>query len=120
MSLNATFIPPKAVQPTSAELYARAGVDYASLSTVEQWWVDWYLWIVDPMIATGLMSFILHEVRLLAIPGRRCGTPWAEHCPRAGRVLWACYPWIIIDAIPYFRKWKLQPVHSLAAGRDIR
>ena len=20
-----------------------------------------------------------------------------------------CIPWIIIDAIPYFRKWKLQP-----------
>lgn len=27
-------------------------------------------------------------------------------------------PWIIIDAIPYFRKWKLQPVRFfLAAGR---
>jgi len=63
MSFNATFVPPKAVQPTSAELYSRAGVDYSSLSIVEQLWVDWYLWIADPMIATGLMSFIMHEVR---------------------------------------------------------
>jgi methylsterol monooxygenase len=63
MSFNATFIPSKAVHPTSAELYARAGVDYSSLSIVEQWWVDWYLWIADPMIATGLMSFVMHEVR---------------------------------------------------------
>ena len=65
MSFNATFTPQGVVQLTSAELYARAGVDYMSLSTVEQWWVDWYLWIADPMIATGLMSFILHEVRAL-------------------------------------------------------
>ena len=70
MSFNATFVPPKAMLPTSAELYSRAGVDYSSLSTIEQWWVDWYLWIADPMIATGLMSFIMHEVRVspFAIP----------------------------------------------------
>jgi hypothetical protein len=90
MSFNATFISPKAVQPTSAELYAHAGVDYASLSTVEQWWVDWYLWIADPMIATGLMSFVLHEVRPLPFP-TFVGTPWAERLPRAARVLWPCY-----------------------------
>ena len=109
MSFNATFAPLKAVQPTSAELYARAGVDYSSLSTIEQWWVDWYLWIVDPMIATGLMSFIMHEVRVLPFPtfvGPRGLNVLLTQIVYFGRAI----PWIIIDAIPYFRKWKLQPV----------
>lgn len=45
------------------------------------------MWIGNPVIATGLMSFLLHEIVYF------------------GR----CIPWIIIDSIPYFRKWKLQP-----------
>ncbi|KAI9462607.1 hypothetical protein F5148DRAFT_1276568 [Russula earlei] len=47
----------------------------------------WYIWIGNPLLATGIASFILHETVYF------------------GR----CIPWIIIDAIPYFRKWKLQP-----------
>ncbi|KAF8519304.1 hypothetical protein JB92DRAFT_3082295 [Gautieria morchelliformis] len=54
---------------------------------LEQWWAAWYLWIGNPTIATGLMSFIMHEVVYF------------------GR----CVPWVLIDAIPYFKKWKLQP-----------
>ena len=27
-------------------------------------------------------------------------------------------PWLIIDAMPYFRKWKLQPVSRSNIGRD--
>lgn len=43
----------------------------------------------NDVLATGIMSFILHEVVYF------------------GRSL----PWIIIDAIPYFRKYKIQQVH---------
>ncbi|KAJ7493670.1 C4-methyl sterol oxidase [Mycena latifolia] len=50
-------------------------------------WVAWYVYFNNPVIATGLMTFLLHEIIYF------------------GRSI----PWIIIDAIPYFRRWKLQP-----------
>ena len=62
-------------------------VDFTTLSWIELKWAQWYLLFDDPAIATGLLSFLLHEVVYF------------------GR----CIPWIIIDAIPYFRRWKLQP-----------
>ncbi|KAG5651874.1 hypothetical protein H0H81_007094 [Sphagnurus paluster] len=75
MSVNGTVV---------ADLYA--STDLSSLNWFEQQWVAWYVMIANPIIATGLMSFLLHEIVYF------------------GRAL----PWIIIDAIPYFRKWKLQ------------
>lgn len=42
----------------------------------------------NDVLATGIMSFVLHELIYF------------------GRSL----PWIIIDAIPYFRKYKIQQV----------
>ncbi|GJJ14249.1 C-4 sterol methyl oxidase [Clathrus columnatus] len=71
----------------SARHYLESNIDFTTLSVFEQWWAAWYLLIGSHTIATGLMSFIMHEVVYF------------------GR----CVPWIIIDAIPYFRKWKLQP-----------
>jgi methylsterol monooxygenase len=68
MSFNATLLPPKVAHPTAAELYSAAGTDFDSLSTMEQWWVQWYLYFGDPIIATGLLSFIMHEVRLSYFP----------------------------------------------------
>lgn len=50
-------------------------------------------------IATGIMSFVMHEVVYF------------------GRSL----PWIIIDAIPYFNKYKLQnvsPQHRFYRRRE--
>ncbi|KAL5501051.1 ERG25_2 [Sanghuangporus vaninii] len=64
-----------------------ANVDFTQLSWLERMWAQWYLSFNDPAIATGLMSFALHEIVYF------------------GR----CLPWIIVDAIPYFRRWKLQP-----------
>ncbi|KAL0571084.1 C-4 sterol methyl oxidase [Marasmius crinis-equi] len=84
MSLNTTVTVPS---PSNAYDQLYAGIDYSSLNWYEQQWVAWYTWIGDPVIATGLLSFIMHEVVYF------------------GRSI----PWIIIDAIPYFRKWKLQP-----------
>jgi methylsterol monooxygenase len=39
------------------------GVDFSQLSWFERQWANWYLWIGNPVIATGLASFLLHEVR---------------------------------------------------------
>ena len=74
-----------AVHAAGEFLYAN--VDFTQLSWLERMWAQWYLSFNDPAIATGLMSFLMHEIVYF------------------GR----CVPWIIIDAIPYFRRWKLQP-----------
>lgn len=56
------------------------------LNVVERLWAAWYLWMQNDTLATGIMSFVMHELVYF------------------GRSL----PWIIIDAIPFFNKWKLQ------------
>ncbi|KAF8918626.1 C-4 methyl sterol oxidase [Mucidula mucida] len=61
--------------------------DLLSLNWAERQWLAWYVWINNPVIATGLMSFLMHEIVYF------------------GRAI----PWIIIDATPFFRRWKLQP-----------
>jgi len=61
--------------------------DFSSLSWLEQQWVAWYVKIGNPVVATGLAAFLLHEIVYF------------------GRAV----PWIIIDSMPYFQKWKLQP-----------
>ncbi|KAG0661823.1 C-4 sterol methyl oxidase [Maudiozyma exigua] len=57
------------------------------LNIAEQYWAAWYTYMNNDILATGLMFFILHEVIYF------------------GRSL----PWFIIDQIPYFRRWKIQP-----------
>lgn len=56
------------------------------LGSVERLWAAYYLWMNNDVIATGVMSFVLHEILYF------------------GR----CLPWIIIDRIAYFNKYKLQ------------
>ncbi|KAJ4300392.1 C-4 sterol methyl oxidase [Collariella sp. IMI 366227] len=56
------------------------------LNVFERLWASWYLWMQNDTIATGIMSFVMHELVYF------------------GRSL----PWIIIDSIPFFNKWKLQ------------
>ncbi|EPE02538.1 c-4 methylsterol oxidase [Ophiostoma piceae UAMH 11346] len=56
------------------------------LNVVERLWASWYLWMQNDILATGIMSFIMHEVVYF------------------GRSL----PWIILDAMPYFNRWKIQ------------
>lgn len=89
MSFNATtpFFTPPLFSPPAVPLYAGANFTYDSLNWFEQRWFDYYTFMGDPALATGIMSFVFHE---LVYFGR-------------------CLPWIIIDAIPYFRRWKLQP-----------
>ena len=39
-----------------------ATTDFSKLSWLELQWASWYLWIGNPVLATGLASFLLHEV----------------------------------------------------------
>ncbi|KIK59671.1 hypothetical protein GYMLUDRAFT_44109 [Collybiopsis luxurians FD-317 M1] len=81
MSFNATTPSPNVMDA----LYK--GTDFSSLNWAEQKWVAWYMYWNNPIIATGMISFLMHEIVYF------------------GRSL----PWVIIDAIPYFQRWKLQP-----------
>jgi methylsterol monooxygenase len=66
MSLNATSASSAIFHKYSAqELYA--GTDFSTLNWVERQWASWYLLIGDPVIATGLASFLLHEVCIRAM-----------------------------------------------------
>ncbi|KAK8253903.1 fatty acid hydroxylase superfamily-domain-containing protein [Phyllosticta capitalensis] len=57
-----------------------------SLNYFERMWLAYYIWMNNDILATGIMSFVMHEVVYF------------------GRSL----PWIIIDFIPYFNKYKIQ------------
>lgn len=59
-----------------------------SLNYFEKLWLAWYTWMGNDVLATGIISFVLHETLYF------------------GRSL----PWIIVDMIPYFRKYKIQQV----------
>ncbi|WEJ93284.1 C-4 sterol methyl oxidase [Yamadazyma tenuis] len=56
------------------------------LSFVEKLWGTYYYYINNDLFATGLLIFINHEINYF------------------GR----CIPWMVIDNIPFFRKWKIQ------------
>ena len=45
---------------TFSDAYALTDLD--ALNWFERQWVAWYLLIENPIIATGLMSFLMHEV----------------------------------------------------------
>lgn len=45
-----------------ADLYT--GTDLSSLNVFERAWMNWYMYWGNPVIATGIMSFLMHEVRL--------------------------------------------------------
>jgi methylsterol monooxygenase len=57
MSLNVTGT---AHYSSAGDLYA--GTDFTSLTWAEKQWAAWYIMIGNSVIATGLMSFLLHEV----------------------------------------------------------
>lgn len=101
MAFNATVV--AAAHETAQQIYAH--VDLSKLSQLEQFWASWYIWIDNPVIATGLLSFLLHEVSAAS------SVRWYLLTSNRSKIVYfgRCVPWIIIDAIPYFQKWKLQP-----------
>ncbi|CAL3968067.1 unnamed protein product [Diplocarpon coronariae] len=56
------------------------------LNIFERLWASWYAYMQNDVLATGIMSFVMHEAVYF------------------GRSL----PWIIMDRISYFNKWKIQ------------
>ncbi len=58
------------------------------LNYFERLWAAWYAFMQNDVLATGIMSFVMHELVYF------------------GRSL----PWMIIDAIPAFNKYKIQSV----------
>ena len=65
------------------------------LNPVEQLWAAWYSYMNNDVLATGLLFFLLHEVMYF------------------GRSL----PWCVVDQIPFFRKYKIQPT-KLPSGKE--
>lgn len=56
------------------------------LTAIEKIWGTYYYYIGNDLFATGLLFFLTHEVMYF------------------GR----CIPWMIIDRMPFFNKWKIQ------------
>lgn len=56
------------------------------LNVLERLWASWYLYMQNDTLATGIMSFMMHEIVYF------------------GR----CIPYMIIDCIPSFNKYKIQ------------
>lgn len=51
-------------------------------------WAAWYAYMQNDVLATGIMSFAMHEIVYF---GRS-------------------FPWMIIDRLPYFNRYKIQSV----------
>lgn len=58
------------------------------LSVAERLWVAWYAWVQNDVLATGIMSFVIHELFYF------------------GRSL----PWVFIDSLGFFKRYKIQSV----------
>ncbi|KAI9848227.1 MAG: C-4 sterol methyl oxidase [Thelocarpon superellum] len=56
------------------------------LNVLERLWAAWYAYVQNDVIATGVLSFLMHEIVYF------------------GRSI----PWMIIDQIPYFNRYKIQ------------
>ncbi|KAE8234592.1 hypothetical protein CF326_g363 [Tilletia indica] len=74
------------VGDTSLHQDLYVGINPDSLNVLEKAWAAWYTYWGNPVVATGLMSFLLHEIVYF------------------GRAL----PWFVIDRMPSMRKYKLQ------------
>jgi len=63
----------------------------------ERLWAAWYAYMQNDVLATGIMSFVMHEVVYF------------------GRSL----PWVIIDSLGLFRKYKIQSVSKPTLNQTI-
>lgn len=70
---------------TAREIYNNFN-ELTDLNVFEKLWATYYYYLNNDLFATGLMIFLNHEIMYF------------------GR----CIPWMIIDSIPYFKKYKIQ------------
>jgi methylsterol monooxygenase len=68
------------------EQYEDVSRHNAHLNVVERLWSAWYAWMQNDVLATGIMSFVMHEIVYF------------------GRSL----PWIFIDTLGLFKNYKIQ------------
>ncbi|KAF2187412.1 hypothetical protein K469DRAFT_705104 [Zopfia rhizophila CBS 207.26] len=85
MNSTADFLSPMA-QDTYWGSFEEISKYNVSLNYAERMWMAWYTYMQNDVLATGIMSFVMHEAVYF------------------GRSL----PWIIIDMLPVFRKYKIQ------------
>lgn len=110
---NATVVA-AAAHEAASHLYAE--VDFTTLSWLERLWVSWYLWFGNPTIATGVMSFIFHEVSKSSYSSRVSATTAPTTLPvstalrnrtdraaTVARVLWA------LCAVGHHRRYSILP-----------
>lgn len=86
---NSTFSPGSPV--TYTDHFNEIGQYNVHLNFLEKAWAAWYAYMQNDTLATGIMSFVLHELVYF------------------GRAL----PFIIMDRIPYFKQFKIQGVSLL-------
>jgi hypothetical protein len=70
------------------EQYEEVSQHSAHLNVVERLWSAWYAWMQNDVLATGIMSFVMHEIVYF------------------GRSV----PWILIDTLGLFKNYKIQNV----------
>ncbi|KAI9822596.1 MAG: C-4 sterol methyl oxidase [Pycnora praestabilis] len=75
-----------AAPSTFSGIFEEISQNHIHLNALEKLWVAWYAYMQNDVLATGIVFFIMHEVFYF------------------GRSL----PWMIIDHIPYFNKYKIQ------------
>ncbi|KAI5290480.1 C-4 sterol methyl oxidase, partial [Ascosphaera atra] len=87
-ALNSTMTAPGLTHPdTFWGVYQEISAqNLAQLNIFERLWAAWYAYMQNDVLATGLMSFFMHEFVYF------------------GRSL----PWMIIDTFGFFRKYKIQ------------
>jgi methylsterol monooxygenase len=73
---------------TITDIFGEVTKYNVQLNIIERLWASWYLWMQNDVLATGIMSFIMHELVYF------------------GRSL----PFMIADCIPALNKYKLQNV----------
>jgi len=87
MTFNTTVFASLAAQPqTYWDNYEAVGQLAVHLNVFERLWAAWYAYMQNDVLATGIMSFLMHEFVYF------------------GRSL----PFIIMDMMPYFNRYKIQ------------
>lgn len=89
---NSTFAAPV----TFADHFNDIAQYNVHLNVFEKAWAAWYAYMQNDVLATGIMSFVMHETVYF------------------GR----CLPFMIMDKIPYFQKYKIQGVRRLLPTSD--
>lgn len=85
----------KTMNSTTAQNLLYGAAELSDLNWLERSWASYYIWMGNPVLATGLLSFMVHESFYF------------------GRAI----PWLLVDMIPYFQQYKLQPNKHVTAAQ---